>query len=269
MFDKLIECNSEGAEFKNRRNYFMVSSIIVGLLFLAAVVTSIYAGDIGLAQDEFEISTMLPPVMPETQPEPPRPQTQSPDIQQTSDVTNRQSNMLRTNEESPAPTGISVVKNTQLARPEFGPFTIRESLETNGAPPAGTGRSGNIGDPNGSGLPDRPDVTENRETVPPPAPPAPPKRLIKTIGVVNGMATSLPKPPYPPTALAMNVQGKVDVAVTIDEEGKVIAAHAVSGHPLLRQAAEKAAWSARFTPTLLSNVPVKVTGVIVYNFTRN
>jgi TonB family protein len=67
----------------------------------------------------------------------------------------------------------------------------------------------------------------------------------------------------------MGITGKVDVQITIDETGKVISAKAASGHPLLRNAAETAAWKAKFTPTLLSKVPVKVTGVIVYNFTRN
>jgi len=66
----------------------------------------------------------------------------------------------------------------------------------------------------------------------------------------------------------MNAQGRVDIQVVIDETGKVISASAVSGHPMLRTAAEQAARNARFTPTLLSNVPIKVTGVITYNFTR-
>jgi TonB family protein len=58
----------------------------------------------------------------------------------------------------------------------------------------------------------------------------------------------------------------VVVQVTIDENGSVIAAHAVSGHPLLQAAAVGAARQARFSPTKLSGQPVKVTGVIQYNF---
>jgi TonB family protein len=94
-------------------------------------------------------------------------------------------------------------------------------------------------------------------------------KLPQSIGVVNGRATNLPKPPYPAAAVAMGIQGKVDVQVTIDEKGNVISAKAASGHIMLRDAAVNAAWKAKFTPTLLSKVPVKVTGVIVYNFTRN
>lgn len=95
-----------------------------------------------------------------------------------------------------------------------------------------------------------------------------PKPPTKTIdgGVVTGKATSLPKPEYPVAALAVRAGGTVFVQVTIDESGRVISASAVSGHPLLRAAAESAAWQATFKPTLLSGEPVKVTGVITYNF---
>lgn len=85
-------------------------------------------------------------------------------------------------------------------------------------------------------------------------------------GVLNGKATSLPKPAYPPIARAAHASGTVSVQVIIDESGKVISAKAVSGHPLLQQAAVQAAYQARFSPTMLSGQPVKVTGVITYNF---
>ena len=77
---------------------------------------------------------------------------------------------------------------------------------------------------------------------------------IKTIskGVVNGSAVSLPKPVYPAAAKAVGAGGAVNVQVTIDEQGNVISANAVSGHPLLRQASEKAALEAKFNPTLLA-----------------
>jgi TonB family protein len=86
------------------------------------------------------------------------------------------------------------------------------------------------------------------------------------IGVVNGKAISLPRPEYPSMARAARAAGTVNVLVTIDEMGKVIAARAISGHPLLRDAAEAAAKEARFKPTIFSGQPVKVTGIIFYNF---
>jgi outer membrane biosynthesis protein TonB len=58
----------------------------------------------------------------------------------------------------------------------------------------------------------------------------------------------------------------VKVLVTLDEEGKTIEATAISGHLLLRAAAVEAARGARFHPTTLNGEPVKVTGIIIYNF---
>ena len=83
---------------------------------------------------------------------------------------------------------------------------------------------------------------------------------------MNGKAISLPKPAYPPAARAVRAGGACSVQVLIDENGNVISAYAVSGHPLLRAASEAAARAARFSPTLLEGKPVKVSGVITYNF---
>jgi protein TonB len=83
---------------------------------------------------------------------------------------------------------------------------------------------------------------------------------------LNGKAISKPQPAYPPVAKAVHASGTVTVQVTVDESGNVVAASAVSGHPLLQQAAVAAARLAKFSPTLLSGKPVKVTGVLTYNF---
>jgi len=85
-------------------------------------------------------------------------------------------------------------------------------------------------------------------------------------GVLNGKALALPKPPYPPAARAVRASGAVSVAVIIDENGDVISASAVSGHPLLQTPAVQAAFAAKFAPTSIEGQPVKVSGVITYNF---
>ncbi|MCA1594384.1 MAG: TonB family protein [Acidobacteria bacterium] len=101
----------------------------------------------------------------------------------------------------------------------------------------------------------------------PPPPPLPPGvRPSVSGGVLNGKAISKPAPAYPPIAKAAHAAGMVVVQVTVDESGNVTEAKAVSGHPLLQQAAVAAARQARFTPTLLSGKPVKVSGVITYEF---
>ena len=104
------------------------------------------------------------------------------------------------------------------------------------------------------------------EPPPPEAPKPTPPRAPISGGVLNGKAISLPKPAYPPIARAAHASGTVVVQVTIDENGAVISASPISGHPLLTQAAVNAARQARFSPTKLSGQPVKVTGVIQYNF---
>ncbi|HKS29843.1 MAG TPA: TonB family protein [Pyrinomonadaceae bacterium] len=85
-------------------------------------------------------------------------------------------------------------------------------------------------------------------------------------GVLNDKAIEKPLPPYPAVAKAAGASGTVTVNVIVDEEGRVEKAKAISGHPLLRQAAVEAAYQARFTPTKLSGAPVKVSGVITYDF---
>jgi protein TonB len=101
---------------------------------------------------------------------------------------------------------------------------------------------------------------------PPPPEPKPVPRAPISGGVLNGKALSLPHPPYPQIAKAAHASGTVVVQVLIDENGNVVSARAVSGHPLLQAVAVAAARGARFSPTKLSGQPVKVTGVIQYNF---
>lgn len=88
-------------------------------------------------------------------------------------------------------------------------------------------------------------------------------------GVLNGRALSLPKPVYPREAREAQAHGSVTVQITVDENGNVIAAKAVSGHPLLQEAAVTAAREAKFAPTTLEGQPVKVSGVLTYNFELN
>lgn len=270
MFDKLIESNSAGAEFKKRRSYFVVSSVVVGILFISAVVISIYSQDFGISTDEWEMTRLLAPVAePPDAPERVEPRPLSSEIRETSKLPTRQTNMLRIDDAPIVPTGISVVPNSTKERP-LGPFELAPGPESDGSLSAvGTGRDEN-GTATGPGLSSsagaepKPIVPE-----PPPARKVEVKPVVKSIGVVNGIAVDLPKPIYPAPARAVGVAGEVKVQVTIDESGKVISAQAVNGHSFLKPEAVKAAWKARFTPTLLSNVPVKVTGVIVYRFNRN
>jgi TonB family protein len=112
------------------------------------------------------------------------------------------------------------------------------------------------------------------EPPPPPAPLDEPPPLPGNVrapilgGILDGKAISKPQPVFPRIARAAHVSGMVYVRITVDESGRVISANAISGHPMLRQAAVEAAYEARFAPTRLEGQPVKVSGTISYHFAR-
>lgn len=99
-----------------------------------------------------------------------------------------------------------------------------------------------------------------------PLPAARPPLLPVSGGVLNGKALNLPMPQYPDVARRLRTTGVVQIEVMVDENGKVISAHAVSGPTILREVAVQAALRARFSPTKLSGQSVKVSGQINYNF---
>jgi TonB family protein len=94
----------------------------------------------------------------------------------------------------------------------------------------------------------------------------PPKSDTQTIegGIINGKAINLVKPVFPQNMRGAN--GFVMVQVTIDEQGNVISAKATCGILEFVKVVEEAARKSKFSPTSINGQPVKVTGVIVYNF---
>lgn len=280
MFDRLIESNSTDSNVapQTRSRYFVVSTIVIGVLFFTAVAVSLYAVDLSLGNDEFEMSSMLAPIVPET----PAPEVRGSSDRSTSQSRNAMPTISRDGvsrtDETPAaiPNKISVSQNSAKTRSYGDPNRYAGVVTGLGSgSPSGT-RPDRGGSSASSGTPSEDDGENNRssKSKPAPVPPPLPKKtkapeFVKSSGVVNGEAISLPKPTYPATAIAANLSGEVRVQVTIDEMGKVVSAKAASGHPIFRVAAERAAYAAKFNPTYLSKVPVKVTGIIVYNFKRN
>lgn len=271
MFDKLIVSEPEGAEFKNRRSYFMVSSLVVGVLFATAVVISIFASDYGLGTANFELVEMVAPqdmITAEPEPDEPRPERSTAATE--SNMTTSQANMDRVDQSTLVPESTSVISNSVRERPKYGQYSISR-VDSYGPPTSGR-EPGNTDGSGGLGITSQTSAATERDTETPPPPPvvkpATPAPRRATKGVVNSLATELPKPVYPPPAKSVGAQGQVNVQVLIDEHGRVISANAISGHPMLRATSEAAARRAKFTPTLLSDVPVKVTGVITYNFVR-
>lgn len=114
-------------------------------------------------------------------------------------------------------------------------------------------------------------------------------------GVIGGLGTSVPIPPphqqaaakrivrvgsnlkaprqmysvqpdYPVLAKETHVGGTVVVDAVIDEQGNVVQAHAVNGHPLLIPAALRAVLQWKYEPTLLNGTPVAVEMEVTVHF---
>jgi TonB family protein len=96
---------------------------------------------------------------------------------------------------------------------------------------------------------------------------AAPKKVSVSGGVLQGNAIKKAQPPYPPIAKAAKASGPVQVQIIVSEEGKVMEANAISGHPLLRDSAVEAARKWEFKPTELSGAAVKVQGTLTFNYT--
>lgn len=175
----------------------------------------------------------------------------------------------------PASNSVQPAAANSTAKNVSGPAQIKSDKPASALPPQVDIASLNKASVTGSSVPfSSPVGNSNTNTKPnvvldgePPAKAAP-KPLLKPVsgGVLNGKAVELPAPLYPEVAKRMRATGLVSVEVVIDADGKVISAKAVSGNSMLQQAAVQAALRARFSPTTLSGQPVRVSGVINYNF---
>jgi periplasmic protein TonB len=290
MLNQLIESKSNSSENNSRAGFLISTTAFVALFACCALVWSLFAKDIVSANDSLAMSNLVAPV-PIAETVPPKPEPIKKEVSETKSQSNetkvatRQVLIARPDESPRIPDKISTVQNTSKSRPN-GAVKITDGVETEGSNPnIGNGRNeGNGG--NGTEPGERPTreikrtpIIEETKDEPPPTVKKPivaevkPKEVVKTPssvtkGVINGSASNLPKPPFPAAAKAVGANGAVNVQVSIDENGNVTSARAVSGHPLLRAVSEAAARNAKFTQTFLSGQPVKVTGVIVYNFIK-
>jgi TonB family protein len=169
-----------------------------------------------------------------------------------------------------------------INHPDHAPAEARH------AGPPGTGAIGPVGGVTGGseyGVPEgigrATGVPEGHdgEVAPAPRPPDPPRpttqadnkqplRLTST--VLQGKASVRRTPDYPPLAKQIRLEGSVSVEVMIAPDGHVESARAVSSsHPMFVKAAVDSAYGWRFQPTTLNGTPVRVTGIIVFNFKLN
>src|ERR1051325_7349098 len=261
MFNNLIESTSHAKEFKRRGSFLLFTTATYVVLIVITGVVSIYAYDAHLDAQSTEWEITLVPVLPaEVAPDVirntirPASNSDRPPTQST-----RTELLSSTSDPTHVPPKVGTVAS------DVPPANPRSVLGlTNADPP--TPALSSRGVPGGTGT--RP-VVDMADPPPPPAPtpaPAIPKLIKVSQGVLTSKALFLATPNYPPLARPIKLQGIVTVQVLIDETGKVISAKAISGHPILVPEAQRAAMQSRFSPTLLSNQPVKVSGVITYNF---
>jgi len=259
MFDNLVESSSHKDDITRKGSFVGITALIYAVLLVTFFVAGIYWYDARLGDMELELTTLVAPVpVPQQAKEPEKQAEAKPQkVEQNVDI---RKELIADVAESRLPPKEISAKASDIPPVRRGVTTMIGNADSNAAAPmpAGPG-AGNV-----VSAPAKIDI--GGEPPPPEAPKPTPPRAPISGGVLNGKAISLPKPAYPPIARAAHAAGTVVVQVTIDENGSVIAAHAVSGHPLLQGAAVGAARQARFSPTKLSGQPVKVTGVIQYNF---
>ncbi len=261
MFTNLIESSSHAREFKRRGSFILFTTVTYLLLFAIAGLASIYAYDARLEDQSTEVLVMLNPVdLPAPAAAPSHAVTPPRGTTSRSDLAQRQIKMATVDTPQAVPEKTSSTPNPYLPLPKTDYLITGRDVD-----PIGLGRSGDDGGAAVSGTNRTPAIEVG---TPPPLPPAenPKPQIIHRSVVLNGEALSLPKPPYPPIAKQLKIQGTVNVQVLINETGKVVSAKAVSGNPALVTAAQQAALQARFSPTMLGEQPVKVSGLITYNF---
>ena len=258
MFDNLVESSSHKDDITRKGSFIGITLAIYAVLIGVFFVAGIYLYDAHLSTLDLELTTLVAPVpVPQqAQPEQKQQEAKPQKVEQNVDV--RKELIADVTRTELVPKEVSA-KASDVPPVRRGVTTVLGDTSSNAAAPmpAGPG-TGTV-----TTAPTKVQIAD--EPPPPEVKPTPPRAPISG-GVLNGKAISLPKPAYPPIARAAHAGGTVVVQVVIDENGNVVSAHAVSGHPLLQAAAVGAARQARFSPTKLSGQPVKVTGVIQYNF---
>jgi protein TonB len=85
-------------------------------------------------------------------------------------------------------------------------------------------------------------------------------------GMMAGYLVSAPKPDYPGLAKIAHIGGPVVLQAVVAKNGSVLATHVLSGHRLLRGAAQDAVRRWRFRPYVMDGHPVEVSTIVTVRF---
>lgn len=257
MFDNLVESGSHKQDVTRKGSFILITMAIYGVLLVTAFIAGIMMATANIDQQTLDLIALIAPVpVPQQQQQKEAPKPEKVNIDKNVDV--RRELIATVDRADLVPKTISA-KASDVPPVRKGVVTMLGSGDSNAAAPMAPGTG------TGQIISSGPAKVDIKDEPPPPPPKATPHAPISG-GVLNGKAVRLVQPPYPPIARSAHASGQVVVQVLIDENGNVVAAHATSGHPLLQAAAVNAARSSKFTPTKLSGQPVKVNGVIIYNF---
>jgi len=84
--------------------------------------------------------------------------------------------------------------------------------------------------------------------------------------VAEGNKINAPNPSYPQMAKIAHIQGDVVLQATISKNGTIENLRAVSGHPILIQAALDAVRQWKYKPYILNGEPVEVETQVTVKF---
>jgi TonB family protein len=264
MFTNLVESSPDTSGFRRRSKFFLGTVASYSLILFAAGIVGILTYEAHVEAQTTEIQIDWLPIEPAPEPDQPREAAAAQPKQLANAPIDRTLNeAMRTSLESSINDPSVVPDKVAVHGSGVPPWTGKVRLGPRNANPASVG-------PNVTGCvicgDGPPRVVETDTAVLPPKPPKPPETIRAPSSVIMSKVMNLPKPVYPEMAKRIGVQGPVNVQILIDESGRVISAQAVKGNALLTTAAVEAARRATFTPTRLSGQPVKVQGVITYNF---
>lgn len=251
MFDKLVESTKQ-KQGRRAGRYFAITCAVYAVALAALGVGTILTFSPVLAEEYGLMARLIPPPPPPGKPQAPEPERRNP---------------------TPEPAqGFIVPKKAVVIPPADEvpqkPLVVAYNNKAVDGVPYGFGHDRGV--PGGNGDADPPPPPPPPKPSPTAAPepaPKPPQTQKVSEGVLQGKAIHRVKPAYPPIARTGRTSGMVQIQVTISEQGRVIEAVVLSGPPLLRAASLDAARQWVFSPTTLSNVPVKVQGILTFNFT--
>ncbi len=216
MLDQLVESKSNSAENRRKGQFLLGIGALAVFTLLTMWTVSLFGKDFGMGGDDLALTTLVAPVpVPDEEP-PPEPE-KKPEQQKEPDVDVRKE-LIQNIMQSPVkpPDVISVARNPvkEMRLDRMTKLGVSDSdtgakVESSRATVVDTGGTGGLSD--GKGTAPTGGTGDDEPPPPPPKPkptPPPPPKTVSG-GVLNGKATSLPKPAYPAAAKAVRAGGAV------------------------------------------------------------